>query len=103
MALDQAAWTMVLAGVMARGKAQPGDKTMIDALAPAVQALDGAQALGAALQASAAAAQLGATATMPMVAHKGRASYLGDRAIGHQDAGVTSLAMLLGALAEAAG
>jgi len=106
-ALDRAAWADVLAaglaGVIARGKAQPGDKTMIDALAPAVQALDGAQALGAALSASAAAARQGAAATRPLVAHKGRASYLGDRAIGHQDPGATSLAMLLAELAPDAG
>jgi dihydroxyacetone kinase-like protein len=106
-ALDQAAWAQVLAaglaGVMARGKALPGDKTMIDALEPAVKALDGTQSLSAALAASAAAAEKGAAATMPMIAHKGRASYLGDRAIGHQDPGATSLAMLISALAEAAG
>jgi dihydroxyacetone kinase-like protein len=106
-ALDQAAWAQVLAaglaGVMARGKAQPGDKTMIDALEPAVKALEGKTGLAAALAASAAAAQQGAAATIAMIAHKGRASYLGDRAIGHQDPGATSLAILLSGLAEAAG
>lgn len=106
-ALDQAAWAQVLeaglAGVKARGKAQPGDKTMIDALAPAIAALERADSLGSALAASAAAAAQGAAATIPMIAHKGRASYLGDRAIGHQDPGATSLAMLLAALADEAG
>jgi dihydroxyacetone kinase-like protein len=106
-ALDAAAWARVLAaglaGVMARGKAQEGDKTMIDALAPAVRALADAPELQPALAASAEAARAGAAATKPLIAHKGRASYLGDRAIGHQDPGATSLAMLLETLAEAAG
>jgi dihydroxyacetone kinase-like protein len=105
-ALDEAAWAEVLAaglaGVMARGKAQLRDKTMIDALDPAVAALRNAPDLAAALTASAEAAAQGARATMPMIAHKGRASYLGDRAIGHQDPGATSLAILLSVLAETA-
>jgi dihydroxyacetone kinase-like protein len=104
--LDAAAWEKILAaglaGVMARGKAQPRDKTMIDALDPAVAALQGATDLGVALAASAEAAAQGARATIPMIAHKGRASYLGDRAIGHQDPGATSLAILLSVLAETA-
>jgi len=102
-AVDAALWVQVLAaglgGVMARGKAQPGDKTMIDALEPAVQALRDAPDLATALTASADAAKQGAAATTPLIAHKGRASYLGERAIGHQDPGATSLAMLLEELA----
>ncbi|MFF9160768.1 dihydroxyacetone kinase subunit DhaL [Streptomyces longwoodensis] len=77
------------------GGAAPGDKTMIDALVPAVDALgDG---FGAAL----AAADQGAEATTPLLARKGRASYLGERSIGHQDPGATSAALLIAALAEA--
>jgi phosphoenolpyruvate---glycerone phosphotransferase subunit DhaL len=102
-ALDVASWAQILArglaGVMARGKAQRGDKTMIDALEPAVQALREASDLATALTASAAAAKQGAAATTQLIALKGRASYLGERAIGHQDPGATSLAMLLEELA----
>ncbi|MFI5685223.1 dihydroxyacetone kinase subunit DhaL [Streptomyces sp. NPDC051636] len=84
-------------GVMALGGAAPGDKTMIDALVPAVDALrDGFAAAGA-------AAEEGARATTPLQARKGRASYLGERSIGHQDPGATSSALLVAALAEAAG
>ncbi|HTJ89016.1 MAG TPA: dihydroxyacetone kinase subunit DhaL [Acidocella sp.] len=105
--LDKDAWTDLLkaglAGVMARGKAQPGDKTMIDALDPAVAAFAAAPNLGTGLAAAAQAAAAGAAATVPMIARKGRASYLGERAIGHQDPGATSLAWLLEALAQAAG
>jgi dihydroxyacetone kinase-like protein len=101
--IDAAGWAGVLAaglaGVMARGKAEPGDKTMIDALTPAVAALADQPSLAAALRASAQAAQAGAAATTPLVARKGRASYLGERAIGHPDPGATSLAMLLAELA----
>jgi dihydroxyacetone kinase-like protein len=93
--------------VIARGKAAAGDKTMIDALTPACEALDGALAGGeglvAALSAAAAAADAGRDATTPMLARKGRASYLGERSIGHQDPGATSSALLVGALAVAAG
>ncbi len=106
-ALDAAAWPRVLAagvaGVVARGKAEPGDKTMVDALAPAVAALNAAAPLADTLAASAAAARQGAEATVPMIARKGRASYLGERSAGHPDPGATSSAMLLAALAEAAG
>lgn len=106
-ALDQSVWAQVLAaglaGVVARGKAQPGDKTMIDALAPAVRALEDPVGLPAALAAAAAAAQAGAEATIPLIAHKGRASYLGDRAVGHQDPGAASLAMLLAVLDDVVG
>jgi phosphoenolpyruvate---glycerone phosphotransferase subunit DhaL len=117
-ALDAAAWPSVLAagvaGIVARGKAAPGDKTMVDALTPAVAALNAAAAdpaappaappatLPAVLASSAAAARQGAEATVPMVARKGRASYLGERSAGHPDPGATSSAMLLTALAEAA-
>ncbi len=104
--LDANAWARVLgagvAGVVARGKAQPGDKTMIDALTPAVAALDGVLALPTGLAASAQAAQQGADATVPMVARKGRASYLGERSAGHLDPGAASSAMILAALADAA-
>ena len=92
-----------LEGVVVRGKAEPGDKTMFDALAPAIEALDAALAAGeplaAALQAASAAAQDGRDATIPMLARKGRASYLGERSVGHQDPGATSSALLLAAAA----
>jgi dihydroxyacetone kinase-like protein len=88
-----------LEGVVARGKAEAGDKTMYDALAPAVDALDAALAagepLGAALRAAIAAAEAGRDATIPMTARKGRASYLGERSVGHQDPGATSVTLLL--------
>jgi len=88
-----------LDGVVARGQAQPGDKTMYDALAPACDALDEAiaegLALGAALSRAAEAAQAGRDATIPMLARKGRASYLGERSVGHQDPGATSAALLV--------
>ncbi len=94
-------------GVRARGKADPGDKTMVDALLPAVEALETAVAegasLAAALERSAAAAEQGARATVPLVARKGRASYLGERSAGHQDPGATSSHLLLKAAAEAWG
>jgi dihydroxyacetone kinase-like protein len=93
-----------LEGVEQRGKAQPGDKTMVDALGPAVQALREAVAAGteprAALLAAAEAAEQGAEATIPMLAKKGRASYLGERSIGHKDPGATSSALLVRSLAE---
>lgn len=86
-----------LDGVVARGKAVVGDKTMVDALAPAVDAYDAAvsHGLAAALRAAADAAASGREATIPLVARKGRASYLGERSAGHQDPGATSLALLL--------
>jgi phosphoenolpyruvate---glycerone phosphotransferase subunit DhaL len=94
-----------LDGVIARGKAEPGDKTMLDALAPACDALDAALAegkpFGAALTAAAAAAGTGRDATVPLVARKGRASYLGERSAGHQDPGATSTALLLDAAVTA--
>jgi phosphoenolpyruvate---glycerone phosphotransferase subunit DhaL len=95
-----------LEGVEARGKAQPGDKTMYDALAPAVDALEqavgGGTALGEALGRARDAAAEGRDATIPMLARKGRASYLGERSVGHQDPGATSIALLLEAAAQAA-
>lgn len=86
-------------GVVARGRAEPGDKTMVDALLPAVDALDAALDSGAgiagALRAAADAAEHGRDATRDLVARKGRASYLGERSIGHVDPGATSAAMLI--------
>jgi dihydroxyacetone kinase-like protein len=94
-----------LEGVVQRGKASPGEKTMVDALTPAVEALDGALSAGRdgpeALEEAAAAAERGAEATIPMVARKGRASYLGERSAGHKDPGATSSALMVRTLAEA--
>jgi dihydroxyacetone kinase-like protein len=91
-------------GIVARGHAVAGDKTMYDALAPACDALDTALSqglsFGEALQTAADAAAAGRDATVGMLARKGRASYLGDRSIGHQDPGATSAAMLLAAAAR---
>jgi dihydroxyacetone kinase-like protein len=83
--------------VMALGGAAPGDKTMIDALVPAVDALD-----DGGFAAARTAAEQGALATTPLQARKGRASYLGERSIGHQDPGATSSALLVAGLQEAA-
>ncbi len=95
-----------LEGIVARGKATTGEKTMVDAWSPAVDAAQAKAAEGAGgadvLAAAAAAAEEGATATIPMLATKGRASYLGERSIGHQDPGATSTALLLRAAAETA-
>jgi phosphoenolpyruvate---glycerone phosphotransferase subunit DhaL len=92
-------------GVVARGKAEVGDKTMLDALVPALDALDAAVAekadLATALAAAATAAERGRDATAPMVARKGRASYLGQRSAGHLDPGAASAAMLIAAAATA--
>jgi len=91
--------------IRALGKAEPGDKTMLEALLPAQAALRGAADAGAspadALRAAADAAAEGMTATVPLVARKGRASYLGDRSAGHQDPGATSTHLLLKAAADA--
>jgi phosphoenolpyruvate---glycerone phosphotransferase subunit DhaL len=96
-----------LEGVVARGKAVAGDKTMFDALSPAVDALDAAladgQSLPDALSAAVGAAEKGRDATIPLVARKGRASYLGERSAGHQDPGATSVTLLLTAAATVAG
>lgn len=92
-------------GVVQRGRAEAGDKTMFDALAPALDALDAALASGAGLDAALAdatvAAEKGRDATESMVARKGRASYLGQRSVGHQDPGAASAAMLVAAAATA--
>lgn len=90
-------------GVAARGKAQLGDKTMLDALIPAVDAYDAEPDLGAALRAAADAAATGRDATVGLQARKGRASYLGERSVGHQDPGATSAALLLAAAASTLG
>jgi phosphoenolpyruvate---glycerone phosphotransferase subunit DhaL len=90
-------------GVQARGKAEPGDKTMIDALLPAVDALREGGETGEALRRAANAAEEGMKATVPMEARKGRASYLGPRSIGHQDPGATSSYLLMRAAQEAFG
>jgi phosphoenolpyruvate---glycerone phosphotransferase subunit DhaL len=94
-----------LQGVIKRGKAEPGDKTMVDALTPALEALRAADGddVAAALGRAAEAARQGMEATVPMVARKGRASYLGERSAGHQDPGATSSHLLLKSAAEAAG
>jgi phosphoenolpyruvate---glycerone phosphotransferase subunit DhaL len=93
-----------IAGVQARGKAEAGDKTMIDALIPGRDALKSALAEGAsfedALRQSADAAEQGMRDTIPLVARKGRASYLGERSAGHQDPGATSSHLLLETAAE---
>jgi dihydroxyacetone kinase-like protein len=95
-----------IGGIEALGKGTIGEKTMLDALVPAVTAGREAIAAGgdkaAVMTAMAAAAEAGASATIPMLATKGRASYLGERSIGHQDPGATSSALLLRALADAA-
>jgi dihydroxyacetone kinase-like protein len=103
--LDLSGWTDALSagveGVQQRGKAEAGDKTMIDALLPALEALrsaDGSDLKGA-LGASADAAHEGMLATIPLQARKGRASYLGERSIDHQDPGATSSNLLLRAAA----
>jgi dihydroxyacetone kinase-like protein len=101
-------WSDALAaavqGVQARGKAEPQDKTMIDALAPArdafAEALAERAGFGDALERSANAAEDGMKATVPLIARKGRASYLGERSAGHQDPGATSSFLLLKTAAE---
>jgi dihydroxyacetone kinase-like protein len=101
-----AALEAALAGVQRLGAAREGDKTMVDALAPATGAFSKAVAEGApeadALAALADAARAGAAATIPMQALKGRASYLGPRSVGHEDPGAASTALILGALRDAA-
>jgi phosphoenolpyruvate---glycerone phosphotransferase subunit DhaL len=108
--LDAATIAAVLAaardGVVSRGKAAPGDKTMVDAWTPAVDAAETAATAGESpervLEAAADAAVTGAEATDPLVAHKGRASYLGERAVGHRDPGAQSTAYVLRAAVDAA-
>ncbi|MBP7690527.1 MAG: dihydroxyacetone kinase subunit L [Anaerolineales bacterium] len=104
--LTLADWTAALdagvAGVVMRGKANPGDKTMVDALTPALQALKlaGDGQLTAALRQSEQAAERGKLDTIPLIAKKGRASYLGERSAGHQDPGATSSHLLLKTAAD---
>ena len=99
-----AALEAALKGVMMRGKSKPGEKTMIEAIAPAVVAMQNALENGAGLQGAleqaAAAAEQGMKDTIPMLALKGRASYLGERSIGHQDPGATSSYLLIRTMAE---
>lgn len=101
-----AALRSALDGVVARGKAEVGDKTMVDALTPAVAAAESVAATGGGvagvLEAAAEAASQGAASTVPLVARKGRASYLGERSAGHLDPGARSTVLLLRALAGAA-
>jgi dihydroxyacetone kinase-like protein len=91
-------------GVIQRGRAQIGDKTMVDALTPAMETLQSAVANGKgtidALREAVAAAEQGMKDTTPLQARKGRASYLGERSIGHQDPGATSSYLILNALLE---
>lgn len=94
-----------LEGIVARGKATTGEKTMVDAWSPAAAAAQAAAADGsdaeAVIEAAAVAAEAGAVATDPMVATKGRASYLGERSAGHRDPGAASSALVLRAAVEA--
>jgi phosphoenolpyruvate---glycerone phosphotransferase subunit DhaL len=93
-----------LEGIKARGKAQPGEKTMVDALTPAIAAMKEAEqqnvSMSQMLHRGSEAAEAGMKATIPMLATKGRASYLGERSIGHQDPGATSSWLMLKALAD---
>jgi phosphoenolpyruvate---glycerone phosphotransferase subunit DhaL len=93
-----------LEGIRARGKAQPGEKTIVDALTPALAAAREAQAQGLDIshitRSASDAAESGMKATIPMLATKGRASYLGERSIGHQDPGATSSWLMLKTLAD---
>ena len=99
-----AALTAGLEGVQQRGKATPGEKTMVDALTAGVAAMraevDKGSSLCVSMQAAAAGAEAGMKATIPMLATKGRASYLGERSIGHQDPGATSSYLLLKTAAD---
>lgn len=94
-----------LQGILMRGKAELGDKTMVDAMTPAVAALreavNGGSDLSSALQGAVEAAEKGMKDTIPMLALKGRASYLGERSIGHQDPGATSTYLLFKSAYEA--
>ena len=108
MELSAADWAAALEsalnGVIARGKASPGDKTMVDALTPALNAFKQAMTdgidLGECLRRSAAGAEQGMKDTIPLVARKGRASYLGERSAGHQDPGATSSFLILKAAVD---
>ena len=108
MEMDLTDWAQALeagtTGIAKLGKALPNDKTMLDALYPALNALNAAMGNGASvgetLQKSADAAHEGMLATIPLVARKGRASYLGERSAGHQDPGATSTYLLIKTAAE---
>lgn len=109
--VDPGTWAQALTaardGIVARGKAEPGDKTMVDAWTPAVEAAqkaaeDPTAEPLAVLVAAAEAAEAGAVATEPLVARKGRASYLGERSAGHRDPGAASSALILRAAVGAA-
>ncbi len=95
---------VALEGIKARGKAKPGEKTMVDALTPALAAAKEAEAqqlgLSELLRSASDAAEQGMKATIPLLATKGRASYLGERSIGHQDPGATSSWLILKTLAD---
>ena len=91
-------WQAGLAGVKARGKAEIGEKTMVDALEPAVMAFTERANFAEAWQAAAKAASDGAASTKKLVARQGRAKYLGERGIGHQDPGATTIALMFEAL-----
>ncbi len=99
-----AALDAAVQGVQQRGKAELGDKTMLDSLLPAVRAVQEALANGSdvkdVLQSAVRAAEEGMKSTIPLIARKGRASYLGERSAGHQDPGATSAYLLLKAVAE---
>ncbi len=95
------AWRKGLEGVQARGKGQLGDKTMVDALTPAIEALEGASDLDGGLRAAVQGAEQGMKATIPLIARKGRASYLGERSQDHQDPGATSTYYLFKSAGEA--
>ncbi len=99
-----AALEAAIGGIASLGKATTGEKTMLDALVPAHEAgraaVDGGAGVSDVIRAMADAAEAGMVATGPMLATKGRASYLGERSIGHQDPGATSSALLLRALAD---
>jgi dihydroxyacetone kinase-like protein len=98
------AFEAALEGIVELGAAQEGDKTMVDALGPAVRALrdelGGGATVAVAIAAARAAAEQGMKATVPLQAQKGRASYLGERSIGHQDPGATSTTLILAALEQ---
>ncbi|MBB5893881.1 dihydroxyacetone kinase-like protein [Kutzneria kofuensis] len=99
-----AALRAALDGVVARGKAEVGDKTMVDALRPAVDAAEAVKdkSVAEVLAAAATAAEAGAESTIPLVARKGRASYLGERSAGHLDPGARSTSLLLRSLVDSA-
>jgi dihydroxyacetone kinase-like protein len=94
----KALWRAGLDGVMARGKAQPGDKTMIDALQPAVEAFAAGATLDESFGRAAEAAATGAQETAKLIAQHGRAKFVGERALGHVDAGARSIAVMFMAM-----